>query len=104
MFTRTVRAALKPGQGEAFTHLIENKVLPILHKQKGFRDEVLLISGDGKESIGVSIWERQEDAEAYDRAAYPEVKKLMEPFLTAPPTLHTYNVALSTVHAAVGKK
>ena len=94
MFTRTVRAPLKPGQGDAFTHLIEQKVLPILQKQKGFRDEVLLISGDGKESIGVSSWERQEDAEAYDRAAYAEVKKLMEPFLTAPPTLHTYNVAL----------
>ncbi len=96
MFTRTVRGALKPGQGDAFAHLIEQKVLPILQKQKGFRDEFLLLSEDGKEAICMSIWESRDDAEAYDHSSYAEIKKLMEPFQAAPPKIDRYHVARSS--------
>lgn len=103
MFGRIFRAALKPGQGDGYARAIEETVIPILQKFSGFRDEIAMVSADGKEGIGISFWERREDAEAYERAAYAEVRKALEPFIAGTPELHKYRVTTSTVHAAAGK-
>jgi heme-degrading monooxygenase HmoA len=103
MFARIFRVALKPGQGDDYARAIEQKVIPILQKFSGFRDEIAMVSADGKEGIGISFWERQEDAEAYDRAAYADVRKALEPFFVGIPELHKYRIATSTVHAVAGK-
>jgi heme-degrading monooxygenase HmoA len=104
MFARIFRVDLKPGQGDAYARAIEQKVIPILEKFRGFRDEIAMVSADGKEGIGVSFWESQQDAEAYDRKAYAEVRKALEPFAAATPELHEYQVTTSTVHAAARAK
>ena len=39
MFARSVSLHLKPNRVEEFTHIIENEVIPLLRKQKGFQDE-----------------------------------------------------------------
>lgn len=104
MFARLFRVALKPGRGDGYARAIEEKVIPILQKFSGFRDEIAMVSADGKEGIGMSFWERQEDAEAYDRAAYADVRKALEPFMAGTPELRKYLVATSTVHAAAGKR
>jgi heme-degrading monooxygenase HmoA len=104
MFARIFRVALKPGQGDIYTRAIEQKVIPILEKFSGFRDEIAMVSADGKEGIGISFWEHQKDAEAYDRAAYSEVRKALEPCCAGTPELHNYRVTTSTVHTAVGRK
>jgi len=104
MFTRIFRAALKPGKGDGFARAIDEKVIPILKKFKGFRDEIAMVSADGKEGIGISFWDQQEDAEAYDRAAYADVRKALEPFVAGVPELHKYRLTTSTVHAAVATK
>ena len=69
--------ALKPSQGDGYARAIEQKVIPILQKFGGFRDGLAMVSVDGKEGIGIGFWERQEDAEAYDRAAYADVGKAL---------------------------
>lgn len=104
MFARIFRVALKPGQGDVYARAIEQKVIPILEKFSGFRDEIAMVSADGKEAIGISFWERQEDAEAYDRSAYAEVRKALDPCCAGIPELHKYRVTTSTVHTAVAKK
>src|SRR5690348_8592082 len=104
MFARIFRVALKPGQGDLYARAIEQKIVPILEKFSGFRDEIAMVSADGKEGIGISFWERQEDAEAYDRAAYADVRKALEPFCASVPELDKYRVTTSTVHASAGKK
>jgi len=103
MFARIFRVALKPGQGDGYARAIEQTVIPILQKFSGFRDEIAMVSVDGKEGIGISFWERQEDAEAYERAAYADVRKALEPFSAGVPELHQYRIATSTVHAVAGK-
>jgi heme-degrading monooxygenase HmoA len=103
MFARIFRVALKPGHGDGYSRAIEQKVIPILQRFSGFRDEIAMVSADGKEGIGISFWERQEDAEAYDRAAYADVRKALEPFCAGIPELHKYRVTASTVHAAAGR-
>ena len=104
MFARIFRVALKPGQGDSYARAIEHKVIPILEKFSGFRDEIAMVSADGKEAIGISFWEREEDAEAYDRAAYAEVRKALEPCSAGAPELHKYRVTTSIVHSAAGIK
>jgi len=103
MFARIFRVALKPGEGDGYARAIEQTVIPILQKFSGFRDEIAMVSADGKEGIGISFWERQEDADAYERAAYADVRKALEPFFVGTPELQKYRVTTSTAHAAAGK-
>ena len=102
MIARIFRVALKPGQGDGYARAIEQKVIPILQKFSGFRDEIAMVSAEGKEGIGISFWERPEDAEAYDRAAYADVRRALEPFCAGIPELHKYQITTSTVHAVAG--
>jgi heme-degrading monooxygenase HmoA len=99
MFARIFRVALKPGEGDGYARAIKQKVIPILQKFSGFRDEIAMVSADGKEGIGISFWEREEDAEAYDRAAYADVRKALEPFFVGIPEVRKYQITASTVHA-----
>lgn len=105
MFARIVRVALKPGQGDGYTRATEQKVLPILQKFAGFQHQIGMVSADGREGIGISLWHQQEDADAYERAAYGDVLKILEPFMTGKPEVHKYPVTTSTVHerARAGK-
>lgn len=104
MFARIFRVVLKPGQGDLYARAIDQKVIPVLEKFSGFRDEIAMVSADGKEGIGISFWDHREDAEAYDRAAYAEVRKTLEPFSAGVPEVHKYRVTTPGVHAAAGKK
>jgi hypothetical protein len=97
MFARIFRAALKPGRGDAYTRAVEQKVVPILQSFSGFRDEITIISLDGTEALGITLWERQEDVDAYEGAAYADVRKALDPFMTGVPELHKYQVATSTI-------
>lgn len=104
MFARIFRVALKPGQGDEYARAIEHKVIPILQKFRGFRDEMAMVSVDRKEAVAISFWERQQDADAYERAAYADVRKALEPFLAGAPELHKYHVTTSTAHTTAVAK
>ena len=62
-------------------------------------DERCNVSADGKEGIGSSFWEHQEDAEAYERVAYADVRKTLEPFSAGNPELHKYLVQFTPLQA-----
>ena len=98
MFTRIVTMRLKPNSASEFTQTIEKKILPILRKQKGFRDEVTLIAPGGHEAVGISFWDSREQADAYNAGGYPEVLRELNPLLDGTPRVQTYDVANSTVH------
>ena len=44
MFTRHVIMELKPNTTTEFTDVVESKILPLLRKQKGFRDEITFVA------------------------------------------------------------
>ena len=62
MFTRHVTMKLKANSAPEFNRLIEKEVIPMLRKQKGFRDEVTFIAPERLEAIGNSFWETKADA------------------------------------------
>ena len=104
MFGRQVTIKLKAHSAAELTTIIENEIIPILRKQKGFRDETTFIAPERSEAIANSFWDTKEDAEAYSRATYPEVLKTLSNVLDGTPTIKTFEFANSTFHQAAAAK
>jgi len=98
MFARRVSMHLKPNSVAELTQRLEKEVIPMLRKQKGFQDEITFIVPGGTEAFGISLWESPENAEAYNRGAYPEVVKMLSRVVEGTPKVETYEVANSTFH------
>jgi hypothetical protein len=97
MFARSVSIRLKPNSVAEFNTILENEILPLLRKQQGFQDEFTLITPNGQEAVGISLWDKQESADAYNRATYPEVQKLLAKVSTGTPEVKNYEVSVSTL-------
>lgn len=98
MFARRVSMHLKPNSAAELTRRLDKEIIPLLRKQKGFQDEITFVTTGGKEAFGISLWDRTEDAEAYNRGAYPEVAKLLATVVDGTPQVETYEVSTSTFH------
>jgi hypothetical protein len=99
MFARHVSMILKANSVAEFTRTIENEIIPLLRKQKGFKDEITLVVAGGREAVGISLWDQKENAEAYNRTTYPQVLELLlARVVEGTPEVKTYEVANSTFH------
>jgi hypothetical protein len=98
MFARRVSMHLKPNSVSEFTKRLEKEIIPLLRKQKGFQDEITFVLQGGKEAFGVSLWDQAQNAEAYNRGAYPEVAKILTSVVEGTLQVETYEVANSTFH------
>lgn len=103
MFARNLHLRLKPNSVAEFTQTIEKEVIPLLRKQKGFQDEITFVTPNGIEVVGISLWDEKEDAEAYNRRAYPAVLKALEKVADGTPQVQTYEVSNSTFHKIAAK-
>ena len=98
MFSRHVSIHLKSNMLSDYTRTFENDVLPLLRKQKGFKDEITFAGPGGVDVIAISLWENKNDAEAYNTNAYPQVLKTMARFIEGAPKVQTSDVVTSTLH------
>ena len=99
MFARSVSIRLKPNSVTELNTILENEILPLLRKLQGFENELTLIAPTGSEAVGISLWDKQENADAYSRATYPEVQRLLSKVSTGTPEVKTYDVSVSTLAA-----
>ena len=98
MFARKVTMQLKPNSVAEFTQRLEKEVVPLLRRQKGFQDEITFVALGGLEAFAISLWERAEDAEAYNRKTYPAVMRILATLVDGVPRVETFEVANSTFH------
>ena len=98
MFARKVSMHLKPNCVPEFTQRLDKEVIPLLRKQNGFQDEITFVGPGGMQAFGISLWDKAENAEAYNRGTYPEVTKILARVLEGTPQIETYDVANSTFH------
>ena len=98
MYTRNVSMKLKVNSATEFTRTLENDVIPMLRKQKGFKDEITLVAPERNDVVAISFWDRKEDAEAYNRDKYPEVLKTLSKLIEGTPKVESFEVANSTSH------
>jgi len=96
MFGRQVTLKLKTDSAAELTRIAETEILPILRKQKGFRDESTFIAPERLEAVANSFWDTKADAEAYDHTAYAEVLKTLSNVIDGTPTVKTFEFANST--------
>jgi hypothetical protein len=99
MFARNVAIRLKTNSLGEFTRIFDNEVLPILRKQLGFQDEIILsTSPTEKDLIAISLWDTKEHAEGYNATGYPEVLKVLNKVLDGPPKVRVSDVISTTLH------
>jgi len=104
MFGRQVTLKLKSNSGTELNRINEAEIIPILRKQKGFRDETTFIAPERSEAIANSFWDTKADAEAYDHTAYPEVLKTLSTVIDGTPTVKNFEFANSTFHQLAASK
>lgn len=98
MHARRVSMNLKPNSVAEFTQRLEKQIIPLLRKQTGFQDEISFVGPGSTKVFAISVWENKDNAEAYDRAAYPEVTKILAGLVEGTPQVESYDVCNSTFH------
>jgi hypothetical protein len=96
MFARCVTMHLKPDMAAQFKQTLEAEVLPVLQRRQGFQDELVLIASDGREAIGISLWDNQQHAEAYAQQSYPQVQQILSKVTDSTPVVKTYEASIAT--------
>ena len=105
MFTRVVELTSKPRKSRELSSLINDKIVPILKKQAGFVDEIVLVSdADSDRVLALSFWKTREDAERYQRGQYNSVRETLQPVLETEPVVRTFEVHTSTGHKIASGK
>src|SRR5882672_8963420 len=102
MYARNVALRLKPNSLRDFTKTFESNVLPILQRQKGFKDEITFALPGGTDVVAISLWDTKENADAYNTTSYPEVLKSLDRVLDGTPKVHVSDVISSTLHKTAG--
>jgi heme-degrading monooxygenase HmoA len=98
MYARRVSMKLKPNSITAFTQSLEKEVIPMLRKQKGFQDEITFVVPDGTKVLAISLWDKAENAAAYNSGDYTKVVDMLSKVVEGTPNVENYEVANSTFH------
>jgi hypothetical protein len=101
MFARNVYFHLKSNMLSDYTRTLENEILPLLRKQKGFKDEITLSNPSSLDATAISLWENKANAEAYNTNTYPEVLRTLGRFIDGTPKVQTFEAVTSTFHNAL---
>ena len=98
MFARLVTLQLKRTVVNEFPVTFEKEILPLLRRQKGFLDELLLVTPEKREMVAISLWETKEHAETYNRELYPQIEKIVAKFIEGIPVVKKFEAEYSTFH------
>src|SRR2546422_502305 len=105
MFTRVVELVSKQGKARELSSTINDKIVPILKKQPGFADEIVLVAdADSNRVLALSFWKTREDAERYQREQYNSGPETLQPLLEAETGVPTFEVHTSTGHKITAGK
>jgi hypothetical protein len=98
LYARNVTFRIKANMQPDYTHTFENQILPLLQKQKGFKEEITLCNPGSPEAVSISLWEHRSNAEDYNTNFYPEVLKLLGKTIDGTPRVHGFETVISTFH------
>jgi len=96
MYSRFITLKMKNEMIRQFPYAFEKEILPLLRKQKGFLDELLLVAPGKTEFVAISLWENKEFAEIYNREFYPEIVKILNKYVDGVPVVKEFEVEYAT--------
>ncbi len=103
MYARNLTLHLKANSAPEFTRKLEADILPMLRKQSGFKDEITFVAPNGTDALAISLWENQDNADAYSRDTYPAVLASLATVVEGTPEVESYQVSNSTFHKIASK-
>ena len=93
MFARRLEFDVKLEKKEELVRKIREDVLPILKKQNGFFDLMMLFHELKQEKVmAISLWENKINAERYEREVFPKINDMLKPYLITPIAVTPHNV------------
>lgn len=93
---RSVRFDLAANKTEEFNRIFKDTVLPVIRKQDGFKDELLLVNDD--HVLAISLWKNLEAMKKYESGSYSEITKALMPVMATTPKVETFHYnTLSTI-------
>ena len=98
MYARNVTFRVKTNMQSDYTNTFENQVLPLLRKQKGFKDEIAMCNPGSQDAVSISLWDHKKDADDYNTRVYPEVLKTLGKVIDGTPRVQTFETVVSTFH------
>jgi hypothetical protein len=98
VYARNVTFRIKANMQPDYARTFENQILPLLKKQKGFKDEITLSNPGAPEAVSISLWEHKSNADDYNTRAYPEVLKALGNVIDGTPRVQTFETIVSTFH------
>lgn len=105
MFTRAVEMTSNAGKSQELANTINDRAVPILKKQRGFVEEIVLVSsGKADQVLALSFWNSREDAEEYQREQYQKIHDTVRHLLEAEADIRTFDVHTSTTHKIAPSK
>ncbi len=98
MYARNISFRLKSNMQSDYTRTFENQILPLLRKQKGFKDELTLSNPASQDAVSISLWDNKNNADDFNTNTYPEVLKTLAKVIDGTPRIHTFETVISTLH------
>ncbi len=99
MFAREVRLHLKLNAARELRPVFENEILPLLHRQMGFLNVLVMLDPYRKEAVNIFLWEEKMYAERFHREAYPEIAAILGRFTEEIPVVKDFEVEYATIPA-----
>ena len=86
MFKHQVKMQLKTGSLPLLSQKIENTILPLLNKQKGYCNSNVFVTRQHTTATEDTFWNTREDAEQYQRSGYLKVLETLSEVVTTLPS------------------
>jgi len=98
MYARSVTFRVKANMQSDYSNTFETQVLPLLRKQKGFKEEITLCNPSSPEAVSISLWEHKSDADDYNTRVYPEVLKMLAKAVDGTPRVQSFETVATSFH------
>lgn len=94
---RSVQFQIKTGKEKEFNKLFETEILPMLRKQPGFYNQLMLVREN--QGMGISLWNDKGSADQYHTVGYPVVLQKLNLVVEGAPKVETFDVTATTLTA-----
>jgi heme-degrading monooxygenase HmoA len=104
MYMMFIEGGLKPDKANEFVKVWNSQILPLLKKQDGFVDEILLLEEGSKAPCGLSFWKSREQCERYQREGFQQAKSIVRDLMHGSPKTRGFEVAAAETFKVTGRK
>lgn len=94
MHSRNINFKLRSKRIAEFSRILEEEVIPLLKRERGFDEVISFIAPDRNEAVAISLWDKKEDAEAHNQNTYPEILRAVASVIEGAPEVQIFEVEI----------